>query len=107
ILLIRLEKEGFTDSAEAIRQSTMRICQLAAHIAVQYGVTNAHARAAVSAGLLSRERNSMCVQYPKQEAEQVTDPADRERAVQTIASQDAEYAEEIAPSEEIPMPMER
>jgi Domain of unknown function (DUF4365) len=107
LFLNRLELEGLTEPAEAIRESALRICQTAAYIAGQYNDSNARMRAVVNAAMLSRNREAKCVLWARHELEQVSDPNERAWGEQALANQFMEDAEPHSAQEDVPMPMER
>jgi len=107
LFLNRLELEGLTEPAEAIRESTLRICQTAAYIAGQYNDSNARMRAVVNAAMLSRDREAKCVLWARQELEQVPDLNERAWGERALANQFMEDAEPPSAQEDVPMPMER
>jgi hypothetical protein len=88
-LITRLESEGLQDAASAIRDSVLSVCQLAASIAVHFGLDNERARAAVNAAMLSRDRSAECVLWAQNEVAAIADEPLREWAQGLIANQPA------------------
>ena len=86
-LITRLDLEGLPESADAIRDSVLSVCQLAASIAAQFGLDNERARAAVNAAMLSRDRSAECVLWAQNEVAAIANEPIRDWAQGLIANQ--------------------
>jgi hypothetical protein len=106
-LIIRLELEGIPDAAASIRDAIFRVCKLAAAISAEFLMDNERARAALSAAMLSRNRQAECVLWAENEIQQITDEDIRHWAQAMIADQPATLGGETLNNEPVPMPMEK
>lgn len=106
-LIVRLELEEMPQAAVPFRKSVFEICKLACAIAVEFGDENAHVRAAVSAGLLSRDREADCVIWAKEEIERVSGDADRDWGRATFADQARHLMGEELPGDIYKVPVEQ
>jgi hypothetical protein len=106
-LINRLDDEGLTDAAASIRDVIFRVCKLSAAIAAEFSMHNERARAAISAGMLSRNHQAECVLWAMAEADQIADDEIRSWAKERIADQPATLGPEELSDEPMPMPMEQ
>jgi hypothetical protein len=106
-LINRLELEGIPEAAASIRESVFEVCKLAAAIAAQYGQHAERAQAALSAGMLSRDRGAACVHWAEAQVEQIADEEVRDFARATLTDQPATLANEAPDDEAIPVSMEQ
>ncbi len=106
-LINRLELEGVTDAAASIRDVIFRICKLASAICAEFSMDNERARAAISAAMLSRNRQAECVLWAEAEVEQIADENIRDWARALIADQPSTLGGETLTDEPMPMPMEQ
>jgi hypothetical protein len=107
ILICGLELEGFPDAAASVRESVFEVCKLAAAIAAQYGQHAERAQAALSAGMLSRDRGAACVHWAEEQVERIADEGVRERTRAMLTDQSATLPNEAPDDEAIPVSMEQ
>jgi hypothetical protein len=108
ILICGLELEGFPDAAASIRESVFEVCKLAASIAAQYGQHSERAQAALSAGMLSRDRGAACVHWAEEQVERIADERVRESARAMLTDQSATLANAAPNNDEaVPVSMEQ
>ena len=106
-LINRVELEGLANAAASIRNVIFRVCKLSAAIAAAFSMHNERARAAIFAGMLSRNRQAECVLWARAEAEQIEDEKNRDWARTAIADQPANLGPEKLDDAPVPMPMEQ
>jgi hypothetical protein len=107
MLINGLELEGIPEAAASIRDSVFGVCKLAAAIAAQYGQDTERVQAALSAGMLSRDRDAACVRWAQAEVERIDDVRLRQSARATLADQPATLANEAPADEPVPLSMEQ
>ncbi|MFZ0319502.1 MAG: DUF4365 domain-containing protein [Candidatus Sulfotelmatobacter sp.] len=107
ILICGLELDGSPDAAALIRESVFEVCRLAATIATQYGQHTERAQAALSAGMLSRDRSAACVHWAEEQVERIADEGIRERTRAMLTDQSVTLANEAPDDEAIPISMEQ
>ncbi|OJV40264.1 MAG: hypothetical protein BGO25_03725 [Acidobacteriales bacterium 59-55] len=106
-LIHRLDLDGLPDAANAIRNSVLSVCQLAASIAARFGLDNERARAAVNAAMLSRDRSAECVVWAENEVAMIADRPIREWAQGLIASQAATLGDTSPVEEDVSIATEQ
>ena len=106
-LINRLEFEGFPEAASHIRDSVFEICKVSAAIAFSVGDEDSLARAVMSAGLLSRDRQAACVLWAFNEVEKIQNETARELARQSLEDQVHRLNGEELPDDRYKAPVER
>jgi hypothetical protein len=107
ILINRLEFEGFPEAASHIRNSVFEICKVSAAIASSVGDEDLLAKAVMSAGLISRDRNDSCVLWAFAEVEKIQNEAVRQHARQSLDDQEHRLNGEELPDDRYKAPVER